>query len=97
MRLQLAHRFFEQQDLDPALEHHLAVLDREPHPEALSRVGWITFLSGEPQLAEQLLEESLDRELDDPVALWFLANVRLYGARRPDRRGAAARGSADPR
>jgi tetratricopeptide (TPR) repeat protein len=79
MRLQLAHRYLEQQELDAALEHYLAVLDREPHPEALSRVGWITFLSGEPQLAAQLLEESLAREPDDPIATWFLANVRLYG------------------
>jgi tetratricopeptide (TPR) repeat protein len=85
MRLQLAHRYFDQQDLDAALEHYLAVLDREPNPEALSRVGWITFLSGEPELAVQLLEESLARQPDDPVATWFLANVRLYGLGDPAR------------
>lgn len=79
MRLQLAHRYFEQQNLDAALDHYLEVLDREPHPGALSRVGWITFLSGEPELAVQLLEESLARQPDDPVATWFLANVRLHG------------------
>lgn len=79
MRLQLGHRYLADQQLDAALEQYLAVLEREPHPEALSRAGWILFLSGEPELAARMIEESLTREPGDPVASWFLANVLLYG------------------
>jgi cytochrome c-type biogenesis protein CcmH/NrfF len=80
MRLALAHRYFDRRDYRRALEHYKAVLDRQPDPEALSHLGWITFAAiKRADLAAELLERSLERQPNDPEALWFLANVQLYG------------------
>lgn len=79
MRLRLAHRYLEDGDYDRAVEHYLAVLDREPAPEAMAHLGWLVFLDGEVEVAADLLVASLDRDPADAETLWFLANVRLYG------------------
>lgn len=79
MRLRLAHRYLEDGEYDRAVEHYLAVLDREPAPEAMAHLGWLVFLDGEVEVAADLLVASLERDPDDPETLWFLANVRLYG------------------
>ena len=39
-------------------------------------VGWLSFLSGEPALAESFITRALEVEPNYPQALWFLANVR---------------------
>lgn len=83
MRLRLAHRYFEDGDYDRAVKHYLAVLDREPAPEAMAHLGWLVFLDGEVEVAADLLVASRDRDPDDAEALWFLANVRLYGQQDP--------------
>ena len=83
MRLRLAHRYLDQGDYEAAFRHYRAVLDREDDPEAMSHLGWVLFNQGEPELAEQLIEASLDREPAEPEALWFLANVRLLGTDDP--------------
>ncbi|MBW3619023.1 MAG: tetratricopeptide repeat protein [Actinobacteria bacterium] len=79
MRLRLAHRYFAAGDYRQAFDHYMAVLDREPHAEAMSRLGWIVASDGEIDLAVELLERSLRIAPDDPEATWFLANIRLYG------------------
>ena len=83
MRLRLAHRYLDDEDYDEAVDHYLEVLDRSADPEAMSHLGWLVFLDGEVELASQLIEASLEQRSDDPEALWFLANVRLYGQERP--------------
>lgn len=88
MRLELAHRYLDSGQFDRAVEHYMAVLDREPHPQALSHLGWIMVITGEYDLAERLLDTSLDRAPGAPEALWFRANLLLDG--RDDPRGAAA-------
>ncbi len=89
MRLALAHRYFDRRDYRKALEHYKIVLDREPHPQALAHVGWITYvLLQRADLAAELLERSLERQPGDPEALWFLGNVQLHGLK--DAKGAAA-------
>jgi cytochrome c-type biogenesis protein CcmH/NrfF len=89
MRLALAHRYFDRREYRKALAHYKAVIARGPDPEALSHVGWITFVVAKrPDLAEQLLEGSLERRPGDGEALWFLANVQLYGLQ--DSRAAVA-------
>jgi cytochrome c-type biogenesis protein CcmH/NrfG len=75
MRLALARRYFEEGDFGRALDHYFEVLDREQHPEALANVGWMTYLSGRPDLAAAYLETALDRDPTYLTARWFLGNV----------------------
>lgn len=76
MRLTLADRYVQEGDHRRALAHYLTVLDQDPdRPEALAMIGWLSFLSGEPDLAESFITRALDVEPDYPQALWFLANV----------------------
>lgn len=79
MRLRLAHRYLDAGEDREALTHYLEVLERDDHPEAMSHIGWILFNDGRPDLADQLITESLERAPDDAEAMWFLANVRLHG------------------
>jgi tetratricopeptide (TPR) repeat protein len=75
MRLALARRYFESGEFDKALDHYFAVLEREQHPEALANIGWMTYLSGRPDIAAGYLEAALQRRSDYLPAQWFLANV----------------------
>lgn len=84
MRLALAHRYLDDGQYDQAVSHYMQVLERQDDPEAMSHLGWLMYLDDELELAVPLLEESLDRRPGDPEAQWFMANVRLYGQRRPD-------------
>ncbi len=80
MRRALARRYFFDGSLDKAFDHYMAVLDRERDPEALANVGWITYLgSDEVEIALSLVEQSLAIEPENPMAYWFLANIRLDG------------------
>lgn len=84
MRLRLAHRYLDAGDHDRAVDHYLAVLEREPNPEAMSHLGWLLFLDGRVDLAAELLERSRERAPEASETIWFLANVRLYGQRDPE-------------
>lgn len=75
MRLALARRYFEEGDFDKALDHYFEVLDREQHPEALANVGWMTYLSGRPDIAAGYVEVALERQPDFLAAKWFLGNI----------------------
>lgn len=78
MRIALADLYVEAGDYSKALEHYMVVLDLQPEdPEALARVGWLTFLSGEADLAASFVERALAIESDFPQAYWFLANIRM--------------------
>jgi tetratricopeptide (TPR) repeat protein len=75
MRLALARRYFEAGEFDKALDHYFEVLDREQAPEALANVGWMTYLSGRPDIAAGYVEVALERQPDYPAATWFLGNI----------------------
>ncbi|MCB1246863.1 MAG: tetratricopeptide repeat protein [Acidimicrobiia bacterium] len=75
MRLALARRYFEAGDFDKALDHYFEVLDREQHPEALANVGWMTYLSGHPDVAVGYVEAALERDPTYLTARWFLGNI----------------------
>lgn len=78
MRVALADRYVEEGDYSKALEHYMVVLDQEPeNATALARVGWLTFLSGEIELAEPFIVRAIRLEPDFPQAYWYLANVRI--------------------
>lgn len=85
MRLALADRYFQSGQFSNALTHYREVLDRQPrHPEALARVGWMVFLSGEPEVAARFEERALAEAPDYAEAKWYLANVRLDGLADPE-------------
>ena len=46
---------------------------------ALANVGWMTYQSGAPDVAESFVEESLAVQPDGGIAFWYLANIRFYG------------------
>lgn len=78
MRIALAERYVEEGNSSKALEHYMIVIEIEPeNADALVRVGWLTSLSGEPQLAEPFFERALVIEPDYPQAYWFLAIARI--------------------
>ena len=83
MRLALAHRYLDAGEYDQAISHYMEVLERTDDPEAMSHLGWLMFLDDKLDLAVPLLEESLERRPDDAEAMWFMANIRLYGQERP--------------
>ena len=77
MRLALARRYFEAGEFDKALDHYFEVLNREQNPEALANVGWMTYLSGRPDIAVSYVEAALDRQPDYLAAEWYLGNIYL--------------------
>lgn len=81
MRLVLAERYFVDGDFPNALRHYMYVLDTlgVKDPTALANVGWMTYLSGVPDVAESFVEESLEVQPDGGVAFWYLASIRFYG------------------
>ncbi len=79
MRLALAARYFEASEFSDALRHYLYILDRQDNAEALANVGWMTFLSGDPDTAVRFVERALDVDADHLQAYWFLANIRFFG------------------
>lgn len=83
MRLALAHRYLDAGKTDQAADEYMAVLERVDDPEAMAHLGWLLFLDDQLDLAVPLLEESLEQRPDDAEAMWFMANVRLYGQERP--------------
>lgn len=79
MRLALAARYFEAAEFSDALRHYLYILDRQDNPEALSNVGWMTFLSGDADTAVRFVERALEVDPDHLQGYWFLANIRFFG------------------
>jgi len=81
MRLALAERYFVDGDFQNALRHYMYVLDTlgVKDPTALANVGWMTYLSDVPDVAERFVEESLEVQPDGGIAFWYLASIRYYG------------------
>ena len=80
MRLALAGRYVAQGEYEPAMRHYLDALRREPgNAEAMAHLGWLLLQIDQPGEALQSVEQALavDPALDD--ALWFKANIQLYG------------------
>lgn len=76
MRLALARRYFEAGDFENALRHYFVILDKEKHPEALANVGWMTYISGRPDVALGYIEASLERQPGSVTTIWFLGNIQ---------------------
>lgn len=81
MRLALAERYFVAGDFQNALRHYMYILETMgvKDPTALANVGWMTYLSGAPDVAESFVEESLEVQPDGGIAFWYLAVIRFNG------------------
>ena len=81
MRLALADRYFTEGDFSNALNHYMYVLETldVQDPAALANVGWMTHLSGVPDVAVSFVERSLEIQPDGGIAFWYLANIRYAG------------------
>lgn len=81
MRLALADRYFGEGDFSNALNHYMYVLDGLGVQDAgaLANVGWMTYLSNQPEVALTFVERSLEVQPDGGVAFWYLANIRFVG------------------
>ncbi len=83
MRLALADRYFDEEDYGPALDHYLFVVENNPTPaeegRALSRIGWMAYITGQPETAERYLQTSLTADPTNAETKLFLGFVLLYG------------------
>jgi tetratricopeptide (TPR) repeat protein len=84
MRAALAMRYFEERNLEKALEHQLIVAELEPTVDNYTVLGLFAFESGDNTGAAAYLEFALGMDPDYAPALWYLANTFLYGLEEPD-------------
>jgi tetratricopeptide (TPR) repeat protein len=75
MRLALARRYLEAGDFDKALDHYFVILEVEQNPEALANIGWMTHLSGRPDIAVGYVEAALERDPTSLTAHWYVGNI----------------------
>jgi len=87
MRVALANRYFEEGNFSEALSNYLAGLDgalvAQRRAQALGRVAWMTFLSGETQVAELYLQQSLETDPDYAEGKFFYGLLLMDGLARP--------------
>jgi len=84
MRLALAHRYLDGADYLAAARHYLVALRQEPrNVEAQSHYGWVLMQAGEPAQALEYVDRSLAQDPRQMEALWFKANIALYGLSDP--------------
>lgn len=80
LRLALAQRYADRGRYDLALVHYGKVLELDPgNAEAQAHIGWINLMVGRPDEAARLVDSAVQADPENPDAVWFQANVRLYG------------------
>lgn len=88
MRLSLAGLYFDRGEYLAAMEHYVYVLDNAPLVEeevvALSRVGWMAYLTDQPLTAAEYLRSAIEIDPAYGEAKLFLAVVLLYGLEDPE-------------
>lgn len=80
MRLALADRYTAKGRYDLAVVHYRKVLELEPgNAEGKAHLGWLLLQVGQPDEAQRLVDDALSTNPKLADALWFKANIRLYG------------------
>jgi cytochrome c-type biogenesis protein CcmH/NrfG len=84
MRLALAHRYLDAADYLAAARHYVVALDQEPrNVEAQAHYGWLLMQLDEPEQAAEYVDGALAQDPQHVEALWFRANIALYGLSDP--------------
>ncbi len=83
MRIALADEYFAADDLSSALDSYLKALDSNPTDveasHVLGRVGWLSYVTGQPEVAVDYLNQSLEKDPTNLEATLFLGIDYLYG------------------
>jgi tetratricopeptide (TPR) repeat protein len=83
MRIALADEYFAEDDFTNALDHYLKALDSDPTDveasHVLGRVGWLAYVTGQPDAAVDYLNQSLEKDPTNLEATLFLGIDYLYG------------------
>ena len=87
MRVALGNRYFEDGNFSDALGEYLAGLNGQLAPtrraQALGRIGWMTFLSGETPVAELYLQQALETDPRYEEGQFFYGMLLMDGLGRP--------------
>lgn len=84
MRLALADRYLEQGDYAEAAGHYAVALAQQPdNPEVQAHYGWFLLQLDQPQEAMRYVDQALSQDPQYLEALWFKANIALYGLSDP--------------
>lgn len=82
MRLALAARYADKGRYDLAVVHYTTALEQDPdNAEAQAHLGWILLQLDRPREAARQVDRALGNNPKLLDALWFQANIRLYGLR----------------
>ena len=83
LRLAVADAYFQREQYSDALSHYLTVLEGGASPAeesiALGRVGWMAFLTGQRDAADEYLTLSLEADPSNLEGSLFLGYVRYFG------------------
>jgi tetratricopeptide (TPR) repeat protein len=83
MRIALADEYFAEDDFTSALDHYLKALDSNPTDveasHVLGRVGWLSYVTVQPDAAVDYLNQSLEKDPTNLEATLFLGIDYLYG------------------
>ena len=83
MRMALADLYFQERQYSPALTHYLTILEGEPTAQeesvALGRVGWMAFVTDQPESAATYLRNSVGVDPNNVEGRLFLGYVLFYG------------------
>ena len=88
MRMALADRYFDAEELSPALSHYLYIADNSTSPaersHALARVGWMAYITSQAEAAAEYMELALNANPENAEAIVYKGFVTLYGLGDPE-------------
>jgi tetratricopeptide (TPR) repeat protein len=83
MRMALADRYYDDEEYGSSLDHYLYIADNSPdrleRSKALARVGWMAYITDQPEAAQDYILASLDADPSNAEALLFRGFITLYG------------------
>lgn len=83
MRMALADRYFEAEAYGASLDHYLNIAENSSDPrersKALARVGWMAYITDQPEAADEYLIRSLEADSTNSEAILYRGFVTLYG------------------
>jgi tetratricopeptide (TPR) repeat protein len=88
MRMALADRYFEAEEWGSALDHYLYIAENTTDPaeetKALARVGWMAYISDQPEAADDYFARALELDPANAEAILFRSFNTMYGLEDPE-------------